>query len=184
VHNVAYCDWWHDSKHLVVSCSSHSLATQHSIIHGRPFALKGNFYASMFFHFEPMGYTEQLERKMISATQRKSAKRLFEQAFARQSVADFVEPKTRSLPRYIHEDSEEAKMWRQEYAFDRDESTKSSAPKYKAKVKGVTNAHVVAANGSMEQFRQIAEKNPEALFLADGNGWKPLHEASRGGQVS
>lgn len=31
------------------------LYESHSIIHGRPFALKGRFYASIFIHFEPIG---------------------------------------------------------------------------------------------------------------------------------
>jgi prolyl 4-hydroxylase len=35
----------------------------HSVIHGRPFPLKGRFYASIFVHFEPFGYTKDLMSK-------------------------------------------------------------------------------------------------------------------------
>jgi prolyl 4-hydroxylase len=31
------------------------LYESHSIIHGRPFRMKGNFYANIFVHFEPLG---------------------------------------------------------------------------------------------------------------------------------
>jgi prolyl 4-hydroxylase len=31
----------------------------HSILHGRPYPLNGQYYANCFFHFEPIGYTEQ-----------------------------------------------------------------------------------------------------------------------------
>lgn len=31
------------------------LYESHSVIHGRPFALKGNYYANIFVHFEPIG---------------------------------------------------------------------------------------------------------------------------------
>lgn len=33
------------------------LYESHSIIHGRPFALKGKFFANIFVHFEPVGHT-------------------------------------------------------------------------------------------------------------------------------
>ena len=39
----------------------------HSILHGRPYPLNGQYYANCFFHYEPFGYTEQyyanLERR-------------------------------------------------------------------------------------------------------------------------
>ena len=33
------------------------LYESHSVIHGRPFPLKGRFYANIFIHFEPVGHT-------------------------------------------------------------------------------------------------------------------------------
>jgi prolyl 4-hydroxylase len=33
------------------------LYESHSIIHGRPFPMKGRFYANIFIHFEPVGHS-------------------------------------------------------------------------------------------------------------------------------
>jgi len=37
------------------------LYESHSVIHGRPYPLKGRFYANVFIHFEPRGHTERHE---------------------------------------------------------------------------------------------------------------------------
>jgi len=37
--------------------------------------------------------------------------------------------------------------------------------------------------GDVQSLREIAEKKPHMLHKKDQNGWAPLHEASRGGNV-
>jgi len=40
------------------------LYESHSVIHGRPYPLKGRFYANVFIHFEPRGHSERHHQKM------------------------------------------------------------------------------------------------------------------------
>ena len=47
----------HDGKATNVSMRPGDMVLyeSHSVIHGRPFPLKGKFYANIFVHFEPIG---------------------------------------------------------------------------------------------------------------------------------
>jgi len=204
----------------------------HSVIHGRPFPLNGSYYANLFLHFEPVGYTEEMERKMmllrrdeqqqeeaasngrqhepedanVHDHRRHSAKELFEKAFAKQlelqqetkekrppRPEDNTKTGHNRLPSYIQQGSQEAKRWLQDFVFFRKETPKKSsstgggndsgASKGTRKLKHVTTAHIVAANGDLEQLKQVEKENPESLFKADDNGWKPLHEAARAGKT-
>jgi len=68
------------------------LYESHSLIHGRPFPLKGRFFANIFIHFEPTGNLIDSDGK-VTAQKRSLA--------ASES----------GLPIYIQEHSQEADLW-------------------------------------------------------------------------
>jgi hypothetical protein len=43
------------------------------------------------------------------------------------------------------------------------------------------NPHYLAADGNLDLLKELAAKDRSLLFLKDENGWRPLHEAARGG---
>merc|ERR1712029_137962 len=49
----------HDGKayNVTMEPGDMVLYESHSVLHGRPFPLKGRFYANLFVHFEPTGHT-------------------------------------------------------------------------------------------------------------------------------
>ena len=49
--------WGHDGKayNITLKPGDMALYESHSVIHGRPFPFKGNFFANIFVHFEPLG---------------------------------------------------------------------------------------------------------------------------------
>jgi prolyl 4-hydroxylase len=47
---------------------------------------------------------------------------------------------------------------------------------------GVGAVHAAAADGDVAGLKEIASKNRSELFKKDKNGWRPLHEAARGGK--
>lgn len=160
-----------------------------SIIHGRPFPLQGDasaFYADVFLHFEPLNYSEELEARMKERKEpRKTPRDHFELAL--ESIKNFsgqaIGRRLKTLPGFIKDGSEQAKRWRQEFVFYREENKKEKANMKKTLVQGVTTAHLKAANGKLEDLKNIHETDPSALFKADANGWKPIHEAARGGNT-
>jgi hypothetical protein len=48
---------------------------------------------------------------------------------------------------------------------------------------GATQAHILAKLGNLPHLREISNTNIGMLNVPDRNGWKPLHEATRGGFV-
>lgn len=46
-----------------------------------------------------------------------------------------------------------------------------------------SEAHAAAAKGDLFTLKQLAKTDAAALLTADRNGWKPIHEASRAGEV-
>jgi prolyl 4-hydroxylase len=161
------------------------LYESHSILHGRPFALKGRYYANLFLHYEPVGFSAASSERRLVTHQQKTAKDRFEEALARQEEMKTDRSphkrRTTTIPQYLEEGSIEASRWRQEFVFYRDEST----PKRKLKpTTGVTSAHILAARGDLSRLREVAAETPEQLNEADSNGWKPIHEAARAGRTA
>jgi prolyl 4-hydroxylase len=68
------------------------LYESHSVIHGRPYPLRGKYYANWFFHFEPVGYTQELIKRQglpVGQTKTtKSNKDLFHAALAKTKDPD------------------------------------------------------------------------------------------------
>jgi prolyl 4-hydroxylase len=181
------------------------LYESHSIIHGRPYPLNGNFYANCFIHFEPIGYSEEYfnEQRRINLVGMKTPREKYEAALAKLSSnkvakelstlddADEAHETKARLPDYIQEGTLEAKRWRQEFDFLRVQLRKEKPSEdifpmimqRKPKTVGATNAHILAASNDIQRIREIARTDPQSLTQADINGWKPIHEAARGGST-
>lgn len=126
-----------------------------SLIHGRPFPLKGRFYANIFIHFEPTG-------KPLHATNNDYLNDL--------ELLDGLAP-------YIKVGSPEEANWRRNnpQGFDK--------PSPSAPIQQINSpeGHHAAATGDLDRLTTIARKNRRALHAKDENGWQPIHEAARAG---
>jgi len=156
----------------------------HSVIHGRPFPLKGRHYANVFVHFEPLGHSLQHEER--NGEDEQSLEYLYKQAWKKlqSKCSDDEECQGREdlnvvkkVPHYIIPGSEAEMRWLQTHPKARLDTSKDNEW-----VKSLS-AHTAASTGDLEALIAIAIDNPEALKHKDGNGWNPLHEAVRGGHV-
>jgi len=86
------------------------LYESHSVIHGRPFPLKGRYYANIFIHFEPTGHSlrhnANIDLEDPTAKYRKALQ-------ARHGGHENANHE--GLPPYILEDSEEGRRWHQSH---------------------------------------------------------------------
>lgn len=142
----------HDGKavNLTMQPGDVVLYESHSVIHGRPYKLQGRSYANLFLHYEPVGYSLELERRMnmnnnnhaengedstsnkAFQSQESRAKVLFDKTLKVMSRDTKTAVGTRDgnarrihsskLPPHIKEGSLEASRWLQEYVFYRDDS--------------------------------------------------------------
>lgn len=160
----------HDGKayNITMQPGDMVLYESHSVIHGRPFPLKGRFYANVFIHFEPTGHTNRYNAKKNGNPQK-------QYEASRKAKESEDEPE---LPPYIVEGTLEAKKWRQE---EREKKRNMVKEKQKTTAAGSNEAHHAASLGVISRLIKIAEEDPDALTKKDENGWMPIHEAVRGG---
>lgn len=90
------------------------LYESHALLHGRPFPLKGRYFANVFIHFEPTGHTLRHNSKANSDEAENDIDEKYLQSIKRrQGGHENQEPS--GLPVYIREDSVEAEHWRLRY---------------------------------------------------------------------
>jgi len=120
-----------------------------SLTHGRPFSLKGRYYANIFIHFEPTG--EHVDGGW-------------------EALDDF-------LPPYLVPNSPEQEFWTRQNPSGWNKGTPSETAAQKLP------GHAAASRGDVAALEEVAAENKGALHARDQNGWRPLHEAVRGGHV-
>lgn len=182
----------HDGK--AVNITAHPgdmiLYEGHSIIHGRPFPLKGRHYANVFLHFEPIGFTEKHsdrqkdnDQATLAMLYQKAELKSRSMESSRKSKSSVV-PSATTTPNYVRE--EKSSMWRQEYIYNHyifgKISSKLSGWSVNDEPKEMT-AHTAAALGKLERLKILEKQDPSLLVKKDKNGWQPIHEAARGGHV-
>lgn len=128
-----------------------------SLIHGRPFPLKGRFYANIFIHFEPTG------RPLHDNTM------------------DYLEKieSLNGLPPYLQPGSPEEPNWRSRNPGGWNKPSPSAPIQQIHSPEG----NHAAATGDVDRLAKLALKNKKALVHKDANGWQPIHEAARGGHL-
>jgi prolyl 4-hydroxylase len=124
-----------------------------SLIHGRPFPMKGRFFANIFIHFEPTG------RPLSDTTD----------AYL-DTLDDF-------LPPYILPGSPDAEYW----SMKNPHGWKKPAPNAPIQQVYSPEGHVAAATGDIDRLVTLTKKDRKLLRKKDVNGWQPLHEAVRAG---
>ena len=126
-----------------------------SLMHGRPFALKGRFYANIFIHFEPTG------RPLGDTTGAHLEK-----------MDDF-------LPPYLLPDSPEVENW----SLRNPQGWHKPSPSAPIQQVAAPAGHHAAALGDVDGLKDLAKTNRKLLQKKDANGWQPIHEAVRGGHL-
>jgi len=145
------------------------LYESHSVIHGRPFPLSGkkknkeeklkcDYYANLFVHFEPD-----------------------------------IKYKKSELPMYItddvlHDEKAYKEIMKELDDFTNNSEDSDSKDNSKDDSKDSEDeediiAHTYAATKNLRGLRSIAKKDKSKLLKKDINGWTPLHEAVRAGDV-
>lgn len=164
----------HDGKayNVTMEPGDMVLYESHSVLHGRPFPLKGRYFANIFVHFEPVGHSL-----------RHNAKEAAERAAAahqdNHSTGGHEQEESDGLPPYIVRGSEEEQRWRSSHR-----SASSHGKKKKASfTTGSTPAHQAAQTGDAKALKSVIDELGHLIDAKDANGWTPLHEGSRAGHI-
>mmetsp|Transcript_4822 Transcript_4822/g.7426 ORF Transcript_4822/g.7426 Transcript_4822/m.7426 type:complete len:477 (-) Transcript_4822:58-1488(-) len=164
----------HDGKayNVTMEPGDMVLYESHSVLHGRPFPLKGRYYANVFIHFEPEGHSLRHNAKVGNANVDEKYKKDSEKGLGGH------EADQNGLPPYIIPGSPEESNWRRQHPKSR---TKEKVKSFQT---GTTTAHMAAQEGDLEALRTLVEGGGDHLIHAkDSNGWTPLHEGVRSGSL-
>lgn len=163
----------HDGKayNVTMEPGDMVLYESHSVLHGRPFPLKGRFYANIFIHFEPVGHSIRHNAK----TEKKNVHEEYDKAIKRRAGGH--EADHHGLPSYIQEGSVEANKWHARHP-DNNRSAKANTHQT-----GSTAAHQAAMQGDVEGLTEVLDLLEGIVNKKDSNGWTPLHEGARGGHL-
>ncbi|KAL3905926.1 MAG: hypothetical protein SGILL_009479, partial [Bacillariaceae sp.] len=147
------------------------LYESHSIIHGRPFALKGNYYANLFLHLEPKGHSKTHHNHESDDSNNENTHKQYKKAVQQGSGGHETMDGGGELPPYILPNSAAAETYQQEHS-------NSAQDMYNPTI------HDFAANGKLTELVDLIERNQRHLVNSkDKNGWTPLHEGARGGYM-
>jgi prolyl 4-hydroxylase len=147
------------------------LYESHSIIHGRPFRLKGRFVANLFIHFEPTGHSARHNALFegIDLDQNVNAK-------YREAVLKGHGGHENELPPYVVVGSEQGRRWKKMNPG----GYKQVAPQFTT---GSTDAHRLAREGTIDDLLKQITAKKSLVNTKDENGWTPLHEGIASGHV-
>jgi prolyl 4-hydroxylase len=146
------------------------LYESHSIIHGRPFKLKGRYVANIFIHFEPTGHTARHNSIYTSMDLDQDVNAQYRQAVQKGHGGHENE-----LPPYIVEGSEQGRRWKQIHPGG------YKQPEREQFTTGSTVAHKLAREGTIDGLRDQIVAKRDLVNTKDENGWTPLHEGIAGG---
>lgn len=124
-----------------------------TVLHGRPFKMKGKSFANIFVHYEPDDHT------LMNKRDREPNKHLTKDALSKLE-ADFSKEGLigghEALNQFDYRESED---------------------------EGQTSAHAAAREGDVDALVTLLRRNERLLTTPDVNGWLPIHEAARGGNL-
>ncbi|KAL9184657.1 hypothetical protein ACHAXT_012627 [Thalassiosira profunda] len=156
------------------------LFESHSIIHGRPFPLKGRHYAMLFIHFEPTGHSLRHNADGTIGDVEEQYKEAVANGQGGQSATHDT------LPPYIIRESPEEIHWKQLHP----EGWKH--PKFDPLKRTTTSKlHQAAEEGDVDAIERALEKDRDANEKEEGRvttteyrdeeGWQLLHSGAASG---
>lgn len=162
----------HDGKayNITMEPGDMVLYESHSVLHGRPFPLKGRLYANIFVHFEPTGHSLRHEAHEAAAEAAQGARDMTGVSGGHEGEA------SDGLPSYIVRGSKEEDRWFRSHP-NKPRKQRKDTPRDA----GSTPAHSAAQEGNAKLLKAAIDAAEELLDAKDNNGWTPLHEGARGG---
>eukprot|EP00535_Pseudo-nitzschia_heimii_P007192 CAMPEP_0197175064 /NCGR_PEP_ID=MMETSP1423-20130617/1386_1 /TAXON_ID=476441 /ORGANISM="Pseudo-nitzschia heimii, Strain UNC1101" /LENGTH=595 /DNA_ID=CAMNT_0042624125 /DNA_START=60 /DNA_END=1847 /DNA_ORIENTATION=- len=136
------------------------LYESHSLIHGRPFPLKGRYFANVFIHFEPYDGWDDASARGGRGDEKTTTK---------------LGSNTGDLPPYIIPGSPEEERYRESNpnGWFKDYAEGDEPP-----------VGEWARENRLRKLRKVAEEVDRRLLrFEDENGWTPLHEAAGAGHL-
>lgn len=176
------------------------------MLHGRPFPLKGRYFANLFVHFIPVDHAElnaldklprpttavsQLTKKLGGHESDNHAADDVNKTFRQEQLDKVRSLQTKRLAEPI--DFKNTDLNPEFLAAIRDDkydelSDADPPSNHDTKSSGKftlyqTDLHIAAAHGNLKRVKELLSSPNSDVDARDENGWQPLHEAVHGGHL-
>lgn len=175
------------------------LYESHSTLHGRPFKLKGRFYANVFVHFAPVDHFEQqkLDEKLREERAKhpiKSPDVIREENEAAKEIEAALKvlkgkrigghEQSQHDEEVINKHKQDIRNENSKKVLDENDIDENTSSKDDDTPKGQTDLHIAAGEGSLQKcIKILGNKQTDIITARDENGWQAIHEAARGGHL-
>jgi prolyl 4-hydroxylase len=183
----------HDGKayNVTMEPGDMVLYESHTVLHGRPFPMKGKYFANVFVHFIPVNHEENNKKHLSSpsfASPRIKAIRNTRDSFKKVGGHEQSNHDDLELDHHVREAdtaaSADSGYVNEKYIeMNRRNNVRKDEEGDSAADLGQTPAHLAAASGDILALEDTIRKSPSLLHAIDANKWQPIHEASRMGHL-
>jgi prolyl 4-hydroxylase len=142
------------------------LYESHTVLHGRPYRMRGRHYANVFVHYEP------IEHAKLNKDDREPGKHLDRAGL--EALHRLHGDSAGGHEAFNHDAEDLARLGETEEGEEEEEEEDERQ----------TGAHMAARDGDMDVLVALLRRDVTLLNQPDKNGWMPLHEAARGGHLA
>ena len=173
----------HDGKahNVTMEPGDMVLYESHTVLHGRPFPLNGNFYANVFVHYIPKNHEmlNEIDKQGGEVQTKETDVKMFTNTKVTEKFGG-------------HENQNHDVITLQRHLADHDEDNRGKlrGPKIEEETHfqledGQTELHIAAQVGDVESVKRLLDgASPTLLHARDANNWQAVHEAARSGSLS
>ena len=153
------------------------LYESHTVLHGRPFPMKGRKYANVFVHFQPVEH-DAMNMKLMNSQEAGAMKE------RTKPVGSGKNAKIGGHEQSNHDDAEVKKHVEHHRHRHVDVEEEEEEEEEEQRIEtGATTLHIAAVRGDINMVEKLLREHPEMLHANDRNSWQPLHEAVRNGHL-
>ena len=169
----------HDGKahNVTLEPGDMLLFESHSVIHGRPFPLKGRYYAMLFIHFEPTGHSLRHDANSLT----NSVEEQYKQASNGNQGGQSASYDT--LPPYIIRESPEETHWKYQHpeGWHKPEFNPLKRISQSKLHNAAHEGDIIAIKRALEDDGHD-ENGAPVIATRDEEGWQLLHSGAAAGR--
>lgn len=179
-----------------------ALYESHTVLHGRPFPMKGRFYANLFVHFQPVDHVEmnQLDMEKGAKKQKPIPKSADESSFkgniggheqfnhdeeeVKRHYDIIIKEREKEAIKEVELSEEDIALNNVHEAWTIKDEYGNMVPLDEAKIAKMTALKDAAGGGDAETMAELLDPDSiELIHARDENDWQLIHEAVRGGDL-
>jgi len=178
----------HDGKayNITMEPGEMALYESHTVLHGRPFPLKGKLYANLFVHFIPIDHDIMNDEDHNDHSKHTHHKTTSNLKISGHEQSNHDEEDVIRHMHHMDREREDAEDRNFHSIEDAEEPQEGEEPEEQEEDQYEpdplrTELHDAVSAGDLERVMEIVEADHRLVHAKDSLDWQPIHEAARAG---